>query len=230
MLIRDGATAFRHDGGQQAVLVVHDIGDSPASVRPWATLLAESDVTVRAPRLPGHGTTAADLVRPSWEQWYAELESTLAEALESVPSVVVVGVGHGACPALMLAERHRTVGGVGVLDPVLPAPPRASLAEAVRSKATRLTHTARHTRGLPRAVRREVQEVGRHALRDLPQITQPAVALVRRDASAIQRSSAEVFVHRVSTAQPQLRTVDGTPGEIAEAVHALTQEAADELA
>ena len=55
--VQTGAEPFAADGGPVGVLVCHGFTGSPRTVRPWAEHLAAAGLTVRAPRLPGHGTT-----------------------------------------------------------------------------------------------------------------------------------------------------------------------------
>ena len=57
--VQTGAEPFAADGGPVGVLVCHGFTGSPRTVRPWAEHLAAAGLTVRAPRLPGHGTTGA---------------------------------------------------------------------------------------------------------------------------------------------------------------------------
>ena len=64
--VQAGAEPFAADGGPVGVLVCHGFTGYPRTVRPWAEHLAAAGLTVRAPRLPGHGTTWRDLNRTGW--------------------------------------------------------------------------------------------------------------------------------------------------------------------
>jgi carboxylesterase len=79
MPLLPGAEPFRHDGGPIGALLCHGFTGTPQSLRPWAEHLAAADVTVRLPRLPGHGTTVQEANLTTWHDWYAELERNLAE-------------------------------------------------------------------------------------------------------------------------------------------------------
>jgi carboxylesterase len=57
MSIVAGAEPFAVDGGPIGVVLCHGFTGSPQSMRPWAEHLAAAGLSVRLPRLPGHGTT-----------------------------------------------------------------------------------------------------------------------------------------------------------------------------
>jgi carboxylesterase len=115
-----GAEPFAADGGPVGVLVLHGFTGSPYSVRPWAEHLAAAGLTVRAPRLPGHGTTWQDLNRTGWQDWYAAAEAAFAELSARCSQAFVTGLSMGACLALRLAQTQGAkVAGVVVVNPSL---------------------------------------------------------------------------------------------------------------
>lgn len=118
--VQAGAEAFTSDGGPVGVLVCHGFTSSPQSVRPWAEHLAANGLTVRAPRLPGHGTTWRDLAATGWRDWYAEAERAFTELRGACEQVFVTGLSLGACLALRLAAaRGDEVSGVVAVNPSL---------------------------------------------------------------------------------------------------------------
>ena len=89
-------------------------------MRPWAEALADAGLTVRVPRLPGHGTTWQDANRTSWQDWYAELERAFDEVRSRCERVFVMGLSMGGTVALRLAQqRGDDVAGVVVVNPSL---------------------------------------------------------------------------------------------------------------
>jgi carboxylesterase len=115
-----GAESFASDGDRVGVLVCHGFTGSPQTVRPWAEHLAAAGLTVRAPRLPGHGTTWQDLAKTGWRDWYAEAERAFGELREKCEQIFVTGLSMGACLALRLAATHGDdVSGVVVVNPSL---------------------------------------------------------------------------------------------------------------
>jgi carboxylesterase len=118
MPVMPGAEPYHHAGGQIGVLLCHGFTGSPQSLRPWGEYLAEAGMTVALPRLPGHGTTWQEMNRTRWEDWYAELDKTLADLRGRCSEVFIMGLSLGGCMALRLAE----VNGDGIKGLVLVNP------------------------------------------------------------------------------------------------------------
>ena len=118
--VQTGAEPFTADGGTVGVLVCHGFTGNPRTVRPWAEHLAAAGLTVRAPRLPGHGTTWRDLNRTGWQDWYGEAERAFAELSGKCEQVFVAGISMGACLGFRLAETQGAkVSGLVVVNPSL---------------------------------------------------------------------------------------------------------------
>jgi carboxylesterase len=99
------------------VLLVHGFTGSPASMLPWARHLASEGFGVEVPRLPGHGTSARELNRTRWEDWYGEAERAFDVLASRHDRVVVGGLSMGGGLALRLgAERGREVAGVVLVN------------------------------------------------------------------------------------------------------------------
>lgn len=105
MPILPGAEPFQADGGAVAVLLLHGFTGSPQSLRDWGEHHAAAGLTVRLPRLPGHGTTWQECNRTRWPDWYACAERELLE-LARDHTVVVAGLSMGGALALRLAQEH----------------------------------------------------------------------------------------------------------------------------
>lgn len=124
--VMPGAEAYRHDappspgGAAVAVLLCHGFTGSPQSVRPWAEDLAAAGLTVRVPRLPGHGTTWQEMAATTWAQWLAEVGAALAELRATGARVVVGGLSMGGGLALRLAADHPDdVAGLVLVNPAV---------------------------------------------------------------------------------------------------------------
>ena len=118
--VRPGAEPFSADAGPAGVLVCHGFTGSPRTIRPWAEHLAAAGLTVRAPRLPGHGTSWQDLNRTGWQDWYGAAEGAFAELSGRCDQVFVVGLSMGACLAFRLAQtKGAGVSGMVVVNPSL---------------------------------------------------------------------------------------------------------------
>ena len=111
---------FSADGGPVGVLVLHGFTGSPRTVRPWASHLAGAGLTVRAPRLAGHGGTWQELAKTGWTDWYESAEQAFAELSARCEQVFVTGISMGGCLAFRLAQTQgRGVSGLVVVNPSL---------------------------------------------------------------------------------------------------------------
>jgi carboxylesterase len=136
--VQTRAEPFAADGGPVGVLVCHGFTGSPRTVRPWAEHLAAAGLTVRAPRLPGHGTTWRDLNRTGWQDWYEAAETAFAELSGRCEQVFVTGISMGACLAFRLAETQGDkVSGLVVVNPSLAPDTRLFLVAPVLKHVVR---------------------------------------------------------------------------------------------
>jgi carboxylesterase len=111
------AEPYAADGGEIGVVLCHGLTGMPGSMRPWAEALAGEGLTVRVPRLPGHGTRWQDANQVRWEDWYETLESTFDEVRARCEQTFVMGLSMGGTLVLRLAEQRGTdVAGVVVVN------------------------------------------------------------------------------------------------------------------
>ena len=96
---------------------------SPArtqSLRPWAEHLAAAGLTVRLPRLPGHGTRWQDLNDTRWPDWYGEVERAFDDLRGRCRQVFAMGLSMGGTLVTRLAEqRPAEVAGLVLVNPSL---------------------------------------------------------------------------------------------------------------
>ncbi|MHB8452396.1 MAG: alpha/beta hydrolase [Mycobacteriales bacterium] len=120
MPVLPGAEPFAADGGPTGVLLVHGFTGSPQSLRPWAEHLAAAGLTVRLPRLPGHGTDWREMNRTGWTDWYAATEQAFLDLHKACGEVFVCGLSMGGTLAIRLAEqRPAEVAGLVLVNPSL---------------------------------------------------------------------------------------------------------------
>lgn len=114
------AEPFVHDGNNVGIIVSHGFTGQPKSVKPWAKYLADAGFTVRAPRLPGHGTRWQEMNNTVWQDWYAEIERTYRELDDKCDYVFVMGLSMGGSLALRLAEeKGKGISGIVVVNPAV---------------------------------------------------------------------------------------------------------------
>ncbi len=100
------------------MLFVHGFSGSPQSMRGWAEHHAAAGLTVRVPRLPGHGTSWQELNRTRWQDWYATVDAEFMALRAAGHTVVVAGLSAGGGLAVRLAELHPTdVAGLVLVNP-----------------------------------------------------------------------------------------------------------------
>jgi carboxylesterase len=115
-----GAEPIDLPGGPVGVLLSHGFTGSTQSMRPWAEHLAGAGLTVVAPRLPGHGTTVADMNTTRFSDWYAEIERTFDDLQSRCETVFAMGLSMGGTLALRLAEeRGDQVAGLVIVNAAL---------------------------------------------------------------------------------------------------------------
>ena len=108
-----------HEGGPRGVLLIHDLGGTPAEFAFVAAGLSRAGFTVCCPLLYGHGGSLALLGATTWRDWYRTAREAHAQIARRCGSVVVCGLGAGALLALELAIEHPgEAHGVALLAPM----------------------------------------------------------------------------------------------------------------
>ncbi|MBV8303411.1 MAG: alpha/beta fold hydrolase [Acidimicrobiia bacterium] len=126
-----GAEPFSAPGGPHGALVLHGFTGSPQSMRGLAEALAAAGFAVELPRLPGHGTALEDMLETQWDDWSATAERAYQELAARCDNVVVAGLSMGGTLTLWLAERHREIAGIVLVNPAVD-PPAESFREMLQ--------------------------------------------------------------------------------------------------
>lgn len=114
------AEPFSHDGNNIGIIVSHGFTGQPKAIKEWAKFLADAGYTVRAPRLPGHGTTWQEMNNTVWQDWYAEIDRNYRELAEKCDTVFIMGLSMGGSLALRLAEEKGDgIAGIVVVNPAV---------------------------------------------------------------------------------------------------------------
>jgi carboxylesterase len=94
--VMEGCEPFSHVGnGPVGVLVLHGFTGNPSSMTTQATAFAAADLHVEQPRLPGHGTTLADMQTTDWSDWSGEAAAAYDRLAERAEQIVVIGLSMG---------------------------------------------------------------------------------------------------------------------------------------
>jgi carboxylesterase len=119
--INSKASPYFHRGepGGIGCLLIHGLTASPTEVMPIAKYLVENDprLWVSAIRLPGHGTTPADLRRCRRSHWRQAVRDGFEELSQSCAAVHLVGVSMGAILAADLVQDGASVETLTMLAP-----------------------------------------------------------------------------------------------------------------
>ncbi len=97
---------LKHAHAKTGVLLVHGYMAAPEEIRPLAIFLHQHGFTVYACRLPGHGTSPADLARRKWEEWLTVVERGYLILANCCRDVVLGGFSTGAGLALLTAAAN----------------------------------------------------------------------------------------------------------------------------
>lgn len=129
------AEPFTFPGDKVACLLIHGFTASPSEVRPLGEYLNRQGYTVRAPLLPGHGTSPEHLNQKTWRDWYDTVEQEAKSLLDQGYTLTIIGLSMGALLALYLGTRikdPRLTGIVAINTPLILKGWLASLAPIVQ--------------------------------------------------------------------------------------------------
>lgn len=126
-----GAEPYSHAGGPVGVLVLHGFTGNPQSMRPLAEAMAADGYSVELPLLPGHGTAVEDLLPMRWADWSRAADAAYGDLARRSAGVVVVALSAGGTLACWLAEHHREILGLALVNPFID-PPAESFRDALR--------------------------------------------------------------------------------------------------
>jgi carboxylesterase len=87
----------------KAALVIHGFTATPSCMETVAQPLRDAGFLVRSPLLAGHGGSARDLEKTTWQDWYGSVRVAFQELNQKAESVSVVGQSLGGLLALKLA-------------------------------------------------------------------------------------------------------------------------------
>jgi carboxylesterase len=84
-------------------LLIHGLTSTPAAMLPLKEFLISKDFKVSTPLLPGHGGTAEEASKFSWQDWYATVHQAFEELRRDADKVYFAGISLGALLGLKLA-------------------------------------------------------------------------------------------------------------------------------
>ncbi|SLM27728.1 putative Carboxylesterase [Desulfamplus magnetovallimortis] len=108
---------LKSDSGDTGVLLIHDYLSTPGELVSFAAYLQKNGYTVYMPRLPGHGTSPANLLETTFEQWIESVEEGLVLLRTLCRKKIVGGLGVGALTGFALQSRVKDIDGFFMVSP-----------------------------------------------------------------------------------------------------------------
>ena len=91
---------------RQGALLLHGFTATPECLDSLSEPLRQNGFVVEAPLLAGHGTTAEELAKTTWQDWYDGVKKSFRILQEKVDGVSVAGLSLGGLLSLMLASEY----------------------------------------------------------------------------------------------------------------------------
>lgn len=182
--------------------------------------LNAAGVTVRAPRLPGHGTSWQDLSTRSHEEWSGAVEEAFDELAAKCDEVFLVGLSFGSSLMIDLAARRRgrVAGLVLLASYVITKDPRRFLAPAIRFVVQSLPGVGNDIADpemreivyerVPTKAAYSMLQFTRRARRALPSVTCPTLIVHARQDHTAHPDNAKVIHNEIGAADKELVWLD----------------------
>ena len=123
-------TIDMQEGNSHGVLLLHGFGDTPQTLGLLARHLHSRSFDVKAPLLPGHGTSVDAFSESRRQDWLSCARQELVMLKENHHSVSVGGLSMGGALAAILAAENPDIVSLVLIAPYLDVPPFQRLASA----------------------------------------------------------------------------------------------------
>ena len=110
------------EGNSRGILLLHGFGDTPQTLRLLAGHLHVAGYDIRAPLLPGHGTTVADFTESRRRDWLACAREELTSMRRSHAVVSIAGLSMGGALASIVAAENPWIGSLVLISPYMNMP------------------------------------------------------------------------------------------------------------
>jgi carboxylesterase len=117
--------AYSIDAGPVGCLMLHGFMGSPTSSMPLAAYLAERQISMRCPLLPGHGELPNKLYKVPYQAWIDEAEEALAVLRQRCDEIFLMGHSMGTVLSAYLIHKYPDIKGIIMLAPLYDVPSRA---------------------------------------------------------------------------------------------------------
>ncbi|MGI8407122.1 MAG: alpha/beta hydrolase [Actinomycetota bacterium] len=218
--VLQGCEGFAFGEGKVGALLVHGFTGSPQGMRGLGEYLAARDISVAAPRLPGHGTSWEDLSTRRSEEWVQTVETSFDHLRSQTEEVFIVGLSFGAALSLHLAARRPAevkgivtlAGMVFVKDPRRHfAPVIARLVRSIPGVGNDIADPAGKELAYDRVPTKATLGMLRYlkmAEQTLPEVTAPILIMHGRQDHTVHPSNAQHIYDKVSSRHKELITLE----------------------
>ena len=224
-MIIAGAESFflPGDGKKEVVLLLQGFAGNTAELLLLGNFLQAQGYTVLAPRLPGHGTTAEDMLRTNAEDWLDAVRDAYAVLKGFGQDIVVVGASMGGSLALLLAAEKQVKGIVALSAPIFIAQEQGISALPPKEMLTPSDFTPEMERNLenvPLAANLIYHKISLLSVYDLldviertkkclPQITAPSLIIHGNADTMAAVESARYIVDHIGSSRKEIVLLDG---------------------
>jgi carboxylesterase len=202
--------------GEVGCILLHGFTGSPAEMQALGHFLAEQQITVSIPVLPGHGQKPEDLLPIKWTDWVTCVREELERLQSHCRHIFVAGQSMGGTLALHLATHQRVDGIITYAAPVTFAhrllpwipwiqkfyhyyPKKYGTDVRDPESKARLKHYPVYP--LPAIL--EFQKLIQHTFDDLNEITAPLCVMHSRQDHTIMPVNAELIMNSVRSLQKE---------------------------
>lgn len=214
--ILEGTEGYSLGQGPVGALFCHGFTSSPQNMRLLADHLVERGIAVRAPLLPGHGTTWADLNTKNNDDWFSTIETAFHELSAECDEVFLVALSFGAALALDLAARYpdKVAGIVTMAGFIASKDPRRFLSPVIRKVVASLPGVGNDIADpelkeivydrIPTNAAYHVLRQLKRARLGLPSITAPILVMHGRNDHTVAPSNARLIYDAVGSTDKEL--------------------------
>lgn len=214
--ILEGCEGYALGDGPIGALFVHGFTSSPQNMRPLADYLSERGIRVRAPLLPGHGTTWQDLSGRLSHEWLDCVADNFETISNECEKVFVVGLSFGGGLAVELASRRSQdiAGLVTLAAMVFTKDPRRFLAPVIRRALKSIPGVGNDIADptlkeivygrVPTAAAHEMLRTIAKAKAGLPRVTCPLLVMHGRNDHTVHPSNATYIYEHTGSSDKEL--------------------------
>ena len=214
------------EGNSHGILLLHGFGDTPQTLALLAKYLHDAGFDVRAPLLPGHGTSVTDFQKSNRSQWLACARDEYSRMRASHKIISIVGLSMGGALSAIIAAEEKDLCALVLIAPYLDMPVSHKVAAATywlwgRAAGLRKGKNPRsildpeeRAKNLGYGVYsgRLVYQLWRlaaHARNSLERITTPTLILQSRQDPRVAVSVAEYAITAIGAREKKLEWVEG---------------------